>query len=687
MIYSIVSSVIFVIVTIYFGMILVNLIRRRGCERTDYIRNFKLGDGFYVYCLTIPVYYLGLLYDGRDWLISVFMAIGQGIKTVVLDFQYGDIEALLMDNIVYKVTAICCFIACCMNTALLLVSILSQYIFAGFTRLRWIGTRKSRVMIIGNNPGSRKIYETVKKGYAVLAGELDSGETGDLYAARIKYLLLHDVEKEISKVLNKSFKSKKRIDIIVNTENDEQNIRILGFISECLINEYEKESLNKEDYSFMLDVFSRIRVIGLKNPAYDEAYENVESEGFGCIRCISKFELVADNFLMKNPLPIFLKGNMLDTDAATVSDEGNISIEFFGMDTYNEELLLNALMEYQFPVKKADGEVRVKEITYHAFDEHGFNNCSRIQQGILRFQNNFLKKDRKEEYLEFPDAPGKIVCHEVNLHSEAMLDSLADIHKDKNHFTFAIVSVGSDIDNLTFAKKLKDFALQNNWENYNVFARVKDEANNGFLVNDNSTHPFGNENRLIYDYEVLKAQKLTVMAMMRNRDYVKTRGNDAFLADYFWYTRIASLERKSNENCVKNLRFKLNLLGLDLVEKSSINHGSKPCTKNEYLAAYSKARDTLACQEHFRWNAFYLCNGYLPATKEAIINEEKNGKDAVRKTHGNLTTMNGLVEFRKIISERDSKDEMDCDVIKYDYDIMDGAYEYLDSCGYMIVFI
>ena len=687
MIYSIVSSVIFVIVTIYFGIILVNLVTKKGYERTDYIRNFKLGDGFFIYSLTIPMYYLGLLYDGNNWLISVFIAIGQGIKTVVLDFSYDDIEALVMDNTVYKVTIICCFIACCINTALLLVSILSQYIFVAFTRLRWIGTRKPRVMILGNNPGSKKIYETVKEGYAVLAGELDSSEVGELYAARIKYLPIHDVEKEICNVLRKSFNSKKRIDIIINMEDDEQNISLLSYISECLINEYEEASLIKEDYSFMIDVFSRIRVIGLKNPAYDEAYENVESAGFGCIRCISKYELVANNFLVENPLPVYLRGNILDTDTATVSDDSNISIEFFGMDTYNEELLLNALMEYQFPVKTADGETRVKEITYHAFDDHGFNNCSRIQHGILHFQNKFLKMDNKDEYLEFPDAPGTIVCHEINLHSEALLDSLAEIHKAGKHFTFAIVSIGSDIENLTFANALKDFALRNRWENYNVFARVKDEANNGFLVNDISAHPFGNENRLIYDYEVLKAQKLTRMAMMRNRDYVKSKGKDSFMADYNWYTKISSLERNSNENCVKNLRFKLNLLGMDIVEKSSINRGSKPCAKDEYMAVYGKVRDTLAYQEHFRWNAFYLCNGYLPATKEAILCGGNNGKDVVRKTHGNLTTMNGLVEFRKIVSGRDSKDEMDCDVIKYDYDIMDGAYEYLDACGYMIVFI
>ena len=52
---------------------------------------------------------------------------------------------------------------------------------------------------------------------------------------------------------------------------------------------------------------------------------------------------------------------------------------------------------------------------------------------------------------------------------------------------------------------------------------------------------------------------------------------------------------------------------------------------------------------------------------------------------GNLTTFEGLVKFRKLVAERDHTDELEKDVIKYDYQLMDDAYWLLKNCGYKIV--
>jgi hypothetical protein len=62
-----------------------------------------------------------------------------------------------------------------------------------------------------------------------------------------------------------------------------------------------------------------------------------------------------------------------------------------------------------------------------------------------------------------------------------------------------------------------------------------------------------------------------------------------------------------------------------------------------------------------------------------------NGKNYAVRRHGNLTTFDGLVEFRKLISARDGCSEIETDVIKYDYQILDDAYWLLSTNGYKII--
>ncbi|MBQ9781849.1 MAG: hypothetical protein IJW26_01540 [Clostridia bacterium] len=98
--------------------------------------------------------------------------------------------------------------------------------------------------------------------------------------------------------------------------------------------------------------------------------------------------------------------------------------------------------------------------------------------------------------------------------------------------------------------------------------------------------------------------------------------------------------------------------------------------------------------EHFRWNAFMLANGFIPATIEEItkattIKEGKtkytNGKDYTVRKHGNLTTFFGLEKYSKIISERDNISYEKADVIRYDYQLLDDVGWLIKNTPYKIV--
>ena len=97
-----------------------------------------------------------------------------------------------------------------------------------------------------------------------------------------------------------------------------------------------------------------------------------------------------------------------------------------------------------------------------------------------------------------------------------------------------------------------------------------------------------------------------------------------------------------------------------------------------------------------RWNAYMISRGTVPANIHTILNEKRfdkkkgkevntNGNNSMIRHHGNLTTFEGLVQFRKMIVDRDHCTEESADVINYDYQILDDAWWILHESGYGIV--
>lgn len=115
---------------------------------------------------------------------------------------------------------------------------------------------------------------------------------------------------------------------------------------------------------------------------------------------------------------------------------------------------------------------------------------------------------------------------------------------------------------------------------------------------------------------------------------------------------------------------------------------------NYTLEFMPSKRTNLAIQEHQRWNSFMISKGMVPATINEILTDKSiqngkpkftNGKNYKIRRHGNITTFEGLIKFRKLVAERDQTDELEKDVIKYDYQLMDDAYWLLKSCGCKII--
>ena len=182
----------------------------------------------------------------------------------------------------------------------------------------------------------------------------------------------------------------------------------------------------------------------------------------------------------------------------------------------------------------------------------------------------------------------------------------------------------------------------------------------------------------------------------------------------------SQMERDSSLYGCLSLRSKLNLMDLDYCSKDSdipeigeeeylkIYAGDDMPVINDSLATANgkkllyygidfknSRRRNMAIHEHQRWNSFMISRGIVPSSRGQILNETRvdkngrvkhtNGKNYAVRRHGNLTTFDGLVEFRQMIASRDNCSEAEADVIKYDYQILDDAYWLLSSNGFKII--
>ncbi len=116
-------------------------------------------------------------------------------------------------------------------------------------------------------------------------------------------------------------------------------------------------------------------------------------------------------------------------------------------------------------------------------------------------------------------------------------------------------------------------------------------------------------------------------------------------------------------------------------------------------------RNALLAQEHFRWNAYHLLNGYLPMKKERIVVKFANKEDAknkadkvkrivkneVLKKHACLTTFYGLAELSQFIAKEADKilpDEKyaaeDFEYYSNDALLMEIAPEFFKKKGYSV---
>ena len=711
-----------------FGYKFISL-NRKG--RLDFIKGFKKGKFALIYLAAIALFFLGSYYDGTTIGGSLLTAIKNSVDVVVLKYNYGAVEALMQDNLLYCITTSICFCLVALNAVLFTMAVFGQKLY-NYVEQRKIYAKEQKVcVLIGDNKENRSIIKSAKRekmAVLLLVKKITDEIRDYAFAEKIAVDVL-DEDKAVGTQITTSFKNceQKLINVIVNTENDASDLVIVEKISQAIIsNGLEKLSV-MESRGLNCYVFGE--------PENESAFGLFTARTKGCVRYVNKYKLIAMEFVGKYPLTQFMTEKQIDYASATIKPEVEMNVVMIGFGKANRQVFLTSVANNQFLTKdKESGEIKEKAVNYFIYDSRKAEQDKQLNHDYFRFANKYdYLQEHSGEYLDLPQKPAKEVFIEKDVNDADFYSSIKANLKNggENAYNYVLVGYGTDMENLDFAEKI--YAKLVEWEvvdKTKLFIKIRDDELSKEVIEpeyakDGKFIVFGNEGRVVYDVRQIFAEQHEQMAKDKHVTYVameyfgKKTEDDGLsdeerekhiinTANEYWYESMAQIQRDSNTYACLSIRMKLHLLGFDfkkgIHEKEDASkefikayqEGDKIERKKEELLGWSPVeygdcnfprgtiRNNYATQEHLRWNAYHICHGYVPATKEETIANDKQ-KLIAKRRHRNILSYKGLLQFCDLMMAETGGSRKDCDVIKYDYEIMDDLPWLASRIGYTIV--
>ena len=442
--------------------------------------------------------------------------------------------------------------------------------------------------------------------------------------------------------------------------------------------------------------------------------------------------MIALDFIDRFPLTEYMNKTHIDYTTTLVTPETQINVTMIGFGRTNQQIFLSMVANNQFLTTGEDGKIKEKTVNYHLFDRLHTGTHKNLNHNYFRYRDDFFDEDKKVKvdackYLHLPEFPSTEEYHYLDINDHNFyFDLEKSIDFGAQSVNYIIVSLGVDYESIDMANKIVSKLKEWKLTNTQVFVRIREQKtfNDAKIFLDmDMCHPFGTDKDVVFNYSHILREKFAEMAIMRNYiyDIEHDMKHDCITEEerknsrLKWYIKRSTTERESNIYACLSLREKLHLMGLDYCEKedkraeglsndmfmSIYANGDMPeyvkdsegnCVAVRYSLEYKESRrKTMAIQEHLRWNAYMIMKGFVPAPIESIMEEvgdngeHTNGRNYNMRRHGNLTTFEGLVAFRQMIANRDTLPEESCDVIKYDFQLLDGAWWLLNKNGFKII--
>lgn len=424
-------------------LIIKYLILKNQHEHISFIRSFKKGKCAIIFLTTIPLYWIGNFYAGKDLLSSFFYSISRVGKLVVLEFDTSSISSLMESNSLYRFTIYFNFILVLINALCFVLSIIHQRIWCWWQNLLIKKSNKDKLFIFGNNSKNISIYKSEKNRIKTLIDNLSDKEKENFYKKGISFISTNDFEHIIRKYLNFE-KQKKEIIVIINTKKDKENIKICKYFINKINN--LTEAVKKR-------LFLKTKIYVFGDTKYEALYREITSNSSSCIHYINKYHKIAVDFIDNYPFARFMNENQIDYDTSLVKGNVNINALFVGFGKTNQEIFLTSVANNQF-ITYGEKEPKLKQVNYYLFDKNETEKNKNLNHSYYRYKN-WKKNVNKNYYLELPEEPAfDVPCH-LDINDCDFYNQVKEIiSRNKNDGNFIIIAFGSDLENLDMAHKL-----------------------------------------------------------------------------------------------------------------------------------------------------------------------------------------------------------------------------------------
>lgn len=722
MVYTVVSVVCIAIMVTLVIYLVVKFCRCNRAEKIEFIKNFKKGKCAIIYVVAIPLIMMSDIYSGLDIGRAFFDAISEAVQLVVLKY---DVSLKLMQiNIVFAVAMYLCLSLVIVNAMMITISILHHGIWKGYRLFKFSHAKGNKCIVVGNNDKVLAAYDSCPCAKLLIA-PMSQEDAEKLYIRGVSYQTfprgdrLRDwMEKQLKKCIKRFSGTNQKVNIIINCDKDRDNLDWCGAFIDFISAQGSSVVDNVEIYVY-------------GNREFEDIYSKYESKSLGCLHYINEYQQVAVDFIDKFPLTKYMNSSHIDYSTALLKPETEINVAMIGFGRTNQQIFLSLVANNQFLTNDPDLGIVDKRVCYHLFDKLHTGGNKTLNHNYFRYRYDFFKDDKinidESKYLPLPQFPSLDKYHYMDINDPSFYSDLQTVIDGRdNAVNYIIISLGMDYATIDIANKIVARLKECNINNAHIFVHIRDEKtfkSNNVILDRDLCEPFGSDLRVIYDYSHIIREQFAKMAIARNYIYNIERDmkHDVITAEeeynsrMKWYVRLSSIERDSNMYACLGIKAKLHLMGLDCCRADEST--CKGMTEEEYLKYYAvddmpefvcdvdghavavryslnfkpSRRKNLAMQEHSRWNAFMFTKGFVPATKEQILNEvdgsgkHLNGKNYDMRHHGNLTTFDGLSQFSQMLAKRDGRPEEEYDVIKYDYQLLDGAWWLLNKHGFKII--
>ena len=419
------------------------------------------------------------------------------------------------------------------------------------------------------------------------------------------------------------------------------------------------------------------------------------------------YELMGRKFSLDHNLAKYLPEKFVEE--GVVQPGRNINVVMLGFGKTSKAILKSILINNQF-VEIVENKYRSKKIQVELYD----TSIEAFDDRMVSHIRHFDKLCEKGDYFNFDPKLGPLEltaeivgCHKCNVKSDVSDEFIASLIKDKNDFTYYVVSLANSVDNSMIAEMLsKTVNPQSSIIFYNI-----DDHNERLLTDSTICYPFGFKNEIL-SHDNIVAEDLCSLAKVNNDTYNKKSGKTSDFYD------IPIIEKLSNIYKEINLRFKLNLVGLDF----TFDKNARGIDKVEYEKKYNAKKyhkdidyyiemfgitnaaeekyndyfelnlgNALIYQEHLRWAMYYFLYDYkgLRLDEIKLVEGKIVHKDIPNRRHACITSFEGAdklhrFELQMYLDNNITKSISSVETFQYDMKL-DTAYEELTQLGYKVI--